>query len=48
MSLYIRCGVLLDGAGGAPLRDAVVEVRDGRIEAVHRQSSPPMPEGVVD
>src|SRR5262249_8149221 len=48
MSLHIRCGVLLDGAGGAPLRDAVVEVRDGRIQAVHRQPPPAMPEAVVD
>lgn len=30
----IRAGRLLDGSGGAPIEDAVVLVRDGRIEAV--------------
>jgi len=48
MTVYIRCGVLLDGAGSAPLPDAVLEVRDGRIEAVHRQSPAMMQGTVVD
>ena len=45
--MFIRCGVLLDGTGGAPLPRAVVEVRDGRIAAVHREPPPSMP-SVVD
>jgi imidazolonepropionase-like amidohydrolase len=30
----IRAGTLIDGLGGAPVRNAVILVRDGRIEAV--------------
>jgi len=30
----LRAGTLIDGTGGAPLRDAVVLVEDGRIKAV--------------
>jgi imidazolonepropionase-like amidohydrolase len=45
--MFIRCGELLDGSGGAALRAAVIEVRDGRIVAVHR-TPPPAMDVVVD
>jgi imidazolonepropionase-like amidohydrolase len=48
MNQIIRCGVLLDGTGGAPLRNAVVEVHDGRVTAVHRQSPATIQGTVVD
>jgi len=38
--MFVRCGVLHDGKGSAPLHRAVVEVRDGRIAAVHREPPP--------
>src|SRR4051794_26988178 len=31
---FIRAGVLIDGSGAEPRRDALIEVRDGRIAAV--------------
>jgi imidazolonepropionase-like amidohydrolase len=34
--LALRVGVLIDGNGGPPLRDAIVQIRDGRIAALGR------------
>src|SRR5262245_61530524 len=48
MNLFIRCGVLLDGTGRAPLRGATVEVREGRVAAVHQQAPPSTHGTVVD
>ena len=40
----IRCATLFDGTGGAPIRDATVVVRDGRIDAVGpAATTPPHP-----
>ena len=39
-------GTLVDGRGGPPVRDAVVIVRDGRIEAAGPRSRVPVPAGV--
>jgi imidazolonepropionase-like amidohydrolase len=46
----IRCGTLFDGTGAAPLRDAVVVVRDGRIAAVGPAATTTVPPGaeVID
>jgi imidazolonepropionase-like amidohydrolase len=38
-------GTLIDGSGGAPVRDSVVLVRDGRIERVGTADSLPVPNG---
>lgn len=38
-------GTVIDGTGGAPVRDAVVLVRDGRIEAIGPRASTPVPSG---
>ncbi|MEO8586146.1 MAG: amidohydrolase family protein [Acidobacteriota bacterium] len=43
---YTRA-TLLDGNGGPPLKDAVVLVRDGKIDCVGRASACPVPEGVA-
>ncbi len=37
---------LVDGTGAAPVRDAVVVVRDGRIDCAGPRSACPVPEGV--
>jgi imidazolonepropionase-like amidohydrolase len=34
--LVLRVGLLIDGNGGAPVRDAIVQVEDGQIRAVGR------------
>lgn len=39
-------GTLLDGTGGPPLRDAVILVRDGRIEAVGPRGKVALPAGI--
>jgi imidazolonepropionase-like amidohydrolase len=44
----IRTGVLIDGLGGAPVRGAVILVRDGRIEAVGADVRVPQGARVVD
>jgi imidazolonepropionase-like amidohydrolase len=41
-------GTLIDGTGGAPLRDATVLVKDGRIEAVGPRASIAVPAGAVE
>ena len=41
--MFVKCGILIDGSGGAPRPGAVVEVRDGRISAVHDQAPASMP-----
>jgi imidazolonepropionase-like amidohydrolase len=38
-SIAIRCGKLLDGLGAAPLNDALVVIRDGRIRSVKANAS---------
>ena len=38
-SIAIRCGRLLDGISSAPLRDALVVIRDGTIRSVRAQAS---------
>jgi len=48
MDLFIRCGGLLDGTGRALLPGAIVEVRDGRVAAVHEHAPPAMQGAVVD
>jgi len=35
---YVRAGTLIDGTGGEPIRDAVVEIRDGQFERVGREA----------
>jgi N-acyl-D-aspartate/D-glutamate deacylase len=35
-TVYLRAGLLIDGNGGEPPRDAVVQVEDGRIAQVGR------------
>ena len=37
---------LIDGTGGAPVRDAVVVLRDGKIEAAGPRSRVPVPAGI--
>ena len=44
--LAIVGGTLLDGRGGAPVRDAVVVLRGGRIDCVGPRKSCPVPAGV--
>jgi N-acyl-D-aspartate/D-glutamate deacylase len=44
----IRNATLIDGTGGAPLRDAAVLVKDGRIEAVGQSASVAVPGGAID
>jgi imidazolonepropionase-like amidohydrolase len=34
--LVLRVGLLIDGNGGAPVRDAIIQIEDGRITAVGR------------
>jgi imidazolonepropionase-like amidohydrolase len=41
----LRCGILFDGTGAAPVRDAVVIVDDGRIIAAGPAASTPAPAG---
>jgi imidazolonepropionase-like amidohydrolase len=43
--LVLRAGTLIDGRGGAPLRDAVVVVENGRIVEVGPAASLRVPEG---
>ncbi len=38
-------GTLIDGRGGAPVRDSVVLVRNGRVEAVGTVATTPVPAG---
>ena len=38
-------GSLIDGTGNAPVRDSVVLIRNGRIEAVGTVDSLPVPDG---
>ena len=38
---------LLDGRGAAPIRDAVVVMRDGRIECAGARTACPIPEGIA-
>jgi imidazolonepropionase-like amidohydrolase len=46
----VRCGTLFDGTGADPVRDAVVVVDDGRIQAAGPAATTPVPAGatVVD
>jgi imidazolonepropionase-like amidohydrolase len=44
--LVLRAGTLIDGRGGAPLRDAVVVIEDGRFLEVGPAASIRLPEGV--
>ncbi len=41
--MFVKCGILIDGSAGAPRPGAIVEVRDGRISAVHDQAPASMP-----
>src|SRR5262245_50657698 len=36
--MFVKCGLLIDGSGDTPRSGAIVEVRDGRISAVHDQA----------
>ena len=38
-SIAIRCGRLIDGLGNAPLHDALVVIRDGRVKSVQANAS---------
>jgi imidazolonepropionase-like amidohydrolase len=44
---HIRNGTLIDGTGGAPIRDASVVVEDGRIRSVGATGSLDLPHGPV-
>ncbi|MBM4439989.1 MAG: amidohydrolase family protein [Candidatus Rokubacteria bacterium] len=44
----VRAGTLIDGTGAAPMRDVVLRLRDGRIEAVGAGGQPAAGEDVVD
>jgi len=44
----VRNATLIDGTGAAPLRDAVVLVKDGRIEAVGHADRIEVPPGAID
>src|SRR6516164_1143784 len=47
-SLFAISGVnLWDGAGNAPIRDGVIVVSDGRIQAVGPRASTPIPKGAT-
>jgi imidazolonepropionase-like amidohydrolase len=46
-SRAIRCGTLFDATGAPPIRDAVVVVGDGRIEAAGPAASTPVPPGAA-
>ena len=46
--IVIRAGQLIDGAGGPPLRPAMVLIRNDRIEAVGRQLPVPSGATVID
>jgi imidazolonepropionase-like amidohydrolase len=41
--IVLRGGTLIDGTGQAPVRDATLVVRDGRIETVTTSGAPPPP-----
>lgn len=45
-ALALVGATLLDGTGAPPVRDAVVVLRDGHIEAAGPRASTPVPEGV--
>jgi imidazolonepropionase-like amidohydrolase len=38
-SIAIRCGKLIDGLGGAPLKDALVVIREGHVKSVKAKAS---------
>src|SRR5262245_20230038 len=42
--MFVKCGLLIDGSGDTPRSGAIVEVRDGRISAIHDQATAAMPE----
>src|SRR5262245_3181872 len=47
-SIFAISGVSLwDGAGNAPIRDSVIVVSDGRIQAVGPRASTPIPKGAT-
>jgi len=46
-SLVIEGASIWDGAGGAPIRDGVIVVSDGRIQAVGPRASTPIPKGAT-
>lgn len=48
MFIAIRCGLLIDGHGGDPLRDAAVVIEDGVITAVNANGSIPKGAEVID
>lgn len=39
----VKCGLLVDGTGAPPVADGVVVIRKGRIEAVGRKETVPIP-----
>jgi imidazolonepropionase-like amidohydrolase len=43
----IRCGTLFEATGGPPVRDAVVVVRDGRIDTAGPAATTPVPPGAT-
>jgi imidazolonepropionase-like amidohydrolase len=45
-AFVLRVGTLIDGRGGAPVRDAVVRVEDGRIAALGAAASAPAGPGL--
>lgn len=47
-TIVIRAGRLIDGTGSAPLRDAIVVIRDDRIEAVGSDLRAPRDARVID
>ncbi|MGH7751930.1 MAG: amidohydrolase family protein, partial [Gemmatimonadales bacterium] len=43
--LALQGATLIDGSGGRPIEDAVILIRDGRIEAVARVNEIEIPKG---
>jgi hypothetical protein len=45
--LVLKGGLLIDGAGGAPLKDAVIVLSGGRIQSIGTQASAKIPAGAT-
>ena len=41
--MFVKCGTLIDGTGGAPRVGAIVEMRDGHVAAIHDRPPASMP-----
>ncbi len=47
MTMFVRADRLLDGTGADPIADAVVEIADGRIVAIHQGGAPDVADAEV-